>query len=232
MKKGFKYYVSFWAVLLILFNAIAFVSVGWIGQEKYTASFWIGYVFITLTFIGQLACANVAFKADTLQRMFYNLSLITTSYTGLLLSFIVGGLCMLISPLPYWVGAVLCALILAFNAITVVKASAAIDIVSAVGDKVKANTLFVKSLTLDAENLMAKAKSEAVKAECKKIYEAVRYSDPMSSDALASIESEISMKFAKLAEAVSANNMEQIIEVSKEVMILLEERNKKCEILK
>ena len=232
MKKGFKYYVSFWAVLLILFNVIAFVSIGWVGQEKYTASFWIGYVFITLTFIGQLACANIAFKADTLQRMFYNLSLVTTSYTGLVLTCVLGGLCMLISPLPYWVGTILCVAVLAVNAIAVLKASAVIDYVSAIDDKVKAQTFFVKSLSADVESLMAKAKSETVKAECKKVYEAVRYSDPMSNDALASLESEISIHFAKLADAVADDNIELVVETVNEVMILLEARNKKCKILK
>ena len=100
MKKGFKFYAIAWFILLALFNVIAFVSVGWIGQEKYTASFWIGYAFITLSFVGQLACAYSAFKADSAKKLFYNISLIRTSYIGLIVSFIVGGLCMLISPLP------------------------------------------------------------------------------------------------------------------------------------
>lgn len=106
MKKVFKNYAVIWAVLLVVFNVIAFVSPGWITHEKYTASFWIGYVFITLAFLGQLACAYVAFKAENLTKLFYNLPLFSLSYTGLIVSFVVGGLCMLISPLPYWVGAV------------------------------------------------------------------------------------------------------------------------------
>ena len=36
MKKALKSYIAVWAVLLVLFNVIAFVSVGWEGQEKYT----------------------------------------------------------------------------------------------------------------------------------------------------------------------------------------------------
>ena len=53
MKKAFKSYFVIWATLLVLFNIIAFISVGWEGQEKYTASFWVGYVFITLALVGQ-----------------------------------------------------------------------------------------------------------------------------------------------------------------------------------
>ena len=84
MKKLFKSYLILWAILLVLFNVIAFVSVGWSGQEKYTASFWIGYIAIMLMFGGQLYCAYLAFKADTAKKLFYNLSLIRISYTGLM----------------------------------------------------------------------------------------------------------------------------------------------------
>ena len=100
MKRMFKFYCIVWVALLVLFNVISFISVGWAGQEKYTPSFWLGYVFISLSFVGQLFCAYFAFKNDALKKTFYNISLFTTSCSGLILSFVVGGLCMLISPLP------------------------------------------------------------------------------------------------------------------------------------
>lgn len=232
MKKGFTYYAIAWAVLLALFNVIAFVSVGWIGREKYTASFWIGYVFITLSFIGQLGCAWFALKESDLQKFFYNVPLITTSYTGLILSFIFGGLCMLISPLPYWVGAILCSALLALNVLAVVKATAVADLVSAVDEKIKVQTFFINSLTVDAECLMAKAKSAEMKAECKKVYEAVRYSDPMSHEALSGIESQLSIQFVKLSEAVASNSVELAMEIAADFMMLLVERNKQCKVMK
>ena len=232
MKKGFKYYAIAWAVLLALFNVIAFVSVGWIGQEKYTASFWIGYVFITLSFIGQLGCAWFALKESNLQKLFYNVSLITTSYTGLILSFIFGGLCMLISPLPYWVGVIACSILLALNVLAVVKATAAVDLVSAVDEKIKVQTFFIKSLTVDAECLMTKAKSAEMKAQCKKVFEAIRYSDPMSHDALSGIESQLSILFAKLSDAVANGSIEAASAIAEDFLILLNERNKKCRLLK
>jgi hypothetical protein len=232
MKNRFNLYAIAWAVLLALFNVIAFVSVGWVGQEKYTASFWIGYVFITVMFIGQLICSHMAFKADSAKKLFYNISLIRTSYIGLIVSFIVGGLCMLISPLPYWVGVIVCAIVLAANVLSVVKAVGAIDEIERVDTKVKAQTFFIKSLTVDADTLMASAKSEAVKAECRKVYEAIRYSDPMSNDALSSIEAQITVKFTEFSDAVKTDNTEKVVEIANEVVILVGDRNKKCKLLK
>ena len=232
MKKVFKFYSIIWAVLLALFNVISFVSVGWAEIPKYTPSFWVGYTFITLSFIGQIVCAYFALKDNDIKKTFYNVSLISTSYTGLILSFVFGGLCMIISPLPYWVGIILCAIILAFNIIAVVKATAAIDIVGGIDKKVKEDTFFIKSLTVDAESLMSRANSENIKAECKKVYEAVRYSDPMSNNALASIEGDIAIKFPRFSEAVISEDLETVVMLADEIIVLLGDRNKKCMLLK
>lgn len=232
MKKIFKVYSLIWVILLALFNVISFVSVGGEGTPKYTPSFWIGYVFITLSFVGQIVCAYFALKDDDIKKTFYNVSLISTGYTGLILSFVFGGLCMIISPLPYWVGIILCVIVLAFNIIAVIKASAAVDIVSKIDDKVKTKTFFIKSLTVDAEILIARAKNETIKAECKKVYEAVRYSDPMSNDALASIEGDITKKFSKFSEAVISEDSVTVATLADEIIILLGGRNEKGRLLK
>ena len=232
MKKGFKFYATAWVILLALFNVIAFASAGWTGHEKYTPSFWIGYIFITISFIGQLACAYSAFKADSAKKLFYNISLIKTSYIGLIVSFVVGGLCMLISPLPYWVGVVACAVVLAANILSILKGTAAVAEVERIDSKIKAQTSFIKMLTIDSDTLMAQAKSDGVKAECRKVYKATRYSDPMSNDELASVESQISAKFEELSDAVKADDFTSVTEIANEVVILIGDRNKKCKVLK
>ena len=232
MKKRFSLYASAWAILFVLFNVIAFVSTGWIGYEKYTASFWIGYVLISVAFFGQLACAYWALKERNAQKLFYRISLIKTSYSGLIATFVVGGLCMLISPLPYWIGILACAIVLLTNLFAVVKAVAVVSEVEHIDQKVKEHTFFIKSLTVDAENLMARAKSDATKAECRKVYEAARYSDPMSSEMLASIEGQITLRFAALSDAVAADDSQAVSVAAAEVLILIKERNSKCKLLK
>ena len=232
MKKRIGLYIAAWAALLALFNVIAFVSVGWAGEEKYTPSFWIGYSLISVAFVGQLLCALYAFKADSANKLFYNLSLVTTSYSGLIASFVFGGLCMLISPLPYWVGVILCAIVLVLNLLAVIKATAAVSEVSAIDEKIKTQTFFIKTLIIDAESLTEQAKSDEVKAECKKICDEIRYSDPMSNNALASVESQITIQFSALTEAVEADDCELVRAVVKNITVLLADRNKNCKLLK
>lgn len=230
MKKLFKSYLIIWAIFFVLFQVLAFAGGALAGG--YAASFWVGYGFITLAFAGQLACGYFALKTDDRKKLFYNFSLLTVSRTGLILTFVFGGLCMFIPALPYWVGVIVCAILLAFSAVAVIKASTAVELVSEIDEKVKSQTLFLKSLTADAEGLINRAKSDSAREQCRKVYEAARYSDPMSHDALAALEGEITVKFAALTEAVSADDAAHVDELATTVTILLADRERKCKLLK
>ena len=233
MKKAFGTYALIWAILLAVFNVICFVTPNEMGGlTKIDSTFWVAYAFITAAFIGQLVCAYIAFKAQNLKKMFYNLPLIPVSYTGLIVMLIFGAAAMAIPGLPSWVGAIVCVLILAFTAIAVIKAGAAGTAVEAIDEKVAVKTAFIKNLTVDAEGILARAKSDAVKTECKKGYEAVRYSEPMSNEGLSVIEAKITVKMDELSVAVNADDVAKAKEVADEMIILVGDRNKKCKALK
>lgn len=234
MKKNFKFYALIWAILLAVWCAVVFlvrpVIPGYV--INYDSRFWIALVFIAAAFIGNLACAYFAFKAENVKKMFLNLPLITVSWSALIAMLVVGSGLMLIPNCPAWIAAIVCIVVLAFNAIAVIKAVWAADTVNKVDEKVKAQTSYIKNLTVDAESILSRAKSEPVKAVCKKVYEAVRYSDPMSNDALSVIEAKITVKMDEFASAVGADDAEKAKEIADETVILVGDRNKKCKALK
>jgi len=230
MKKYFKSYLAVWAVLLGLFNIIAFVSAGWDGQEKYTSSFWTGYIFILLAFGGNLFCSYKALQADNVKKMFYKLPMLNLAYSGLIASFIIGGLCMFISSLPYYVGVIACAVIFAVYVIAVIKADIASDVVQNSDKNVLRQTQFIKLITADAMSLKNSAASDSARANTNKVYEAFRYSDPMSEDSLSSIENDISEKFIQFGNLIKAGNDGS--ELADEVCRLVAERNIKCKVMK
>lgn len=233
MNKNFKLYIICWAILLALFNVICFVTPNEAaGLNKFGGAFWIGYIFITAAFIGQLVCAYIAFKAENLKKLFYNLPLITLSYTGLVLMLVLGGAAMAIPNLPAWVGAIVCLLILGFNAIAVIKANWAAEIVESVDEKIIDKTEFIKNLITETESLISHAKNEQIKEECKKVYEAVRYSDPMSNIRLADIECRINEEFSVFTDAVLSDNSDNTEMCGKELLNLLSERNSRCKNIK
>lgn len=233
MKKRFLVYGIIWAICLAVFNVIAFVTPKEIaGDSKFDGAFWIGYIFITIAFFGQLVCAFFAFKAESLKKTFYRLPMISISYTGLIVMLIAGSLCMAIPNLPEWVGIIVCVLVLAFSVITVIKAAAVSEIVSNVDEKVRAKIAFIKALTVDAQNLMNTAKTEALCAETKKVFEAIRYSDPMSDEALADIESQIQSQFNAFSDAVQESDEELAHATADSLIETLINRNQKCKLLK
>ncbi len=226
MKKNFKYYIAIWVVLIAIYNVVVFTVEALPGYEiNYDARFWISWRFILAAFVGQLICAYTSFKPKNNEKLFLSIPLITQSYSGAIAMTIIGSVCMLIPDFPYWIATVVCVLVFAFSAIGVIKAKAAAKIVSDVSAKVKAQTFFIKALTVDAETLMVRAKNDEIKAECKRVYEAVRYSDPMSNDALASIEGQITVAFSKLSQAVAEDNTATVKELSNELIILVSDRN-------
>lgn len=233
MNKKIKYYSVIWLISLAIFNVVAFITPSTVnGVSKYDASFWIGYGFITATFIGQLYCAYKAFKANSLQRLFYNVSLISVSYIGLIVMLIVGSLCMTIPQVPCWIGVIACVLVLGVTAIAVIKTSAAIEIVESIDEKVKAQTFFIKSLTMDADGLVTLAKTAEMQACAKTVYEAIRYSDPMTNPALTNVEAQIVAKFEEFSKAVGDDNIASAKDVSNELLLLIRNRNQKCKLLK
>lgn len=232
MKKTFKFYLIVWAMAFAVFNLMAFLPLAWVGTERLTDSFWVGYATIMISLFGQLVCAFIALTESNLKKQFYNLSLLMTSYSGLGATFSIGAVCMINTLLPFWVCIIVCATVLIFNIVAVIKAAAVVAVVSSIDEKVKVQTFFIKSLTVDAEGLMARAKTEEIRAVCKKVYEAVRYSDPMSNEMLASAESAITIRFAAFSGAVAENNTDAAKEAAEELLILISDRNRKCKLLK
>ena len=228
MKNTFKFYALIWAIGFVIFSLITFIPMVSAGVEI-TFSFIIGYIFCALLFAEQLGCGYFAFKENNLQKVFYNIPIVKTSFSSLVVMIIASVVLSLIG-VPNWLVAIICAVIALFSAVSVLKANFVSEEVAKIDEKIKADTFFIKNLTVDAESLISKASTDEAKVEATKVYEAIRYSDPMSNDALASLESEITIKFKAFENAVVSGIA--CAETANELLILVEERNKKVKVLK
>ena len=229
MKKNFKFYALGWVALLGLFNLLAFIIPAWPTLEKFTPSFWIGWGVTIGAFFGQLICAWAAFKEESAKKTFYNISLFTVSYAGLITMFVVAMICIIVTPLPYWIAAIACAVVLIANAVAVVKAKIAVDAVVDVDEKVEKATAFIYEMREESESLFAREKADDAKAAiCKKVRDAFKFSDPMSNADLASVEGEIKTHFNLLKKAITEGKMDVATSESEELLALISERNNKC----
>ena len=92
--------------------------------------------------------------------------------------------------------------------------------------KVQKKAFYIRELQADIELLADNESDAAVKAALTQLAEKIRFSDPMSNEQLADLENKISIKAAELKTASSK------LEFITELNSLLDERNKKCKILK
>lgn len=231
MKTIFKSYIAAWAVFVVIFNIIIFVLPSeFAGFYKFAGAFWSAYAIVMATLIGQLVCAYFAFKSPRKELFFLKLPLITISYTTLILSTVAGAICIIVPDLPNWVGIILCVLLLGFTTIAIIKATSAADIVTHVGDQVQEKSSFIRFMTAEAEMLMSKAKTPEAKSATKKVYEALRYSDPISEESLSDIEHQIAVDFKELSAAVISGK--DFVTVAETLLSELNERNTKCRMIK
>ena len=98
--------------------------------------------------------------------------------------------------------------------------------------KIKARTSFVRLSTADAEGYMEKAKSAEAKECCRKVQEALRFADPMSTETLQDIEQQITSRMFSLGEAVSTDDINLIRSISEEVVSLVNDRERLCRAIK
>ncbi len=233
MKSKFKNIAIVWGVIIVLFNVLIFVTPSTIASYyRFTTTFWIAYAFIMLSFFGHLAVSYYGVKDDNLNKLFLNVPLFHISMISVIVMGIVGTLCMVIPYLPYFVGIIVCVFVLGFSVIALTKAQTASSVVEEIDQKIKTKTFFIKALTVDMESLLSRCTSDDIKKEVTKVYEAVRYSDPMSVEALSGVESQITLKISELSEAVEKGDFDAVSKAAKEAVIFVEDRNKKCKLLK
>lgn len=233
MKKAFKFYLIAWAILFVIFNVVVIVlpketTIAGVTYVKLGGLSWITLILFELCFVGHLVCTWIALKQNKLSGMFYRLPLIRLSYACIIVTTVIGCVMMAVPQMPDWIPLIVVLIIMALYAVAVLKAAAAAAVVEQIDEKVRVQTTFVRDLTADASTLMTRAKSEPVKNDCKKVYEAVRYSDPMTSGALTDVESRIRTEFDAFTDAVLSDNADAVNASANELLSLLTERNRTC----
>ena len=218
--KGMAYAVL--AIAFVLFNVIAFA----IPTAK-TATFWITYVFTAVAFASQIAIWKFAFKgADTLKSKFFGIPLVYVGIAYLIIQIIAFAVFMALPLTASWIAIVVCALILGTSAICLIGTETGREEINRVEEKVEKKVFYIKSLQVDIEMLASTETDDGTKIALTKLAEKIRFSDPMSDEALVDLEAEIS---AKVKELKTAENKAEIITV---LDSLITERNKKAKLLK
>lgn len=220
-KNSTKGYVIL-GILLALVSIIAFA----VPTAK-TATFWIAYVFTAAAFAAQIGIWKTAFgKEETLKNKFLGFPVVHIGIVYAVIQVIALAVFMFVPTLPAWSAIVVCSVIAGISAVCMISADAGRNEIERVEEKVQKKAFYIRELQADIELLADNESDAAVKAALTQLAEKIRFSDPMSNEQLADLEDKISTKLAEL------KNTSSKLEIMTELNSLLDERNKKCRILK
>ena len=209
-------------ILFVLVSIVAFV----VPTQK-TATFRIAYAFTAVAFAAQIVIWKIAIRKDeTLKSKFLGFPIIHIGTVYAIIQMVAFAVFLFAPTLPVWSAIVTCVIIAGVAAVCMISTSAGSNEIGRVEAKVQKKVFYIRELQADVE-LLADAETDAdIKTALTQLAEKIRFSDPMSNEQLADLEDKIS---AKIAELKTAANKVKIIT---ELTLLLDERNKKCKILK
>ena len=212
-------------ILGILFALVSIIAFA-VPTSK-TATFWIAYVFTAAAFAAQIGIWKTALgKEETLKSKFLGFPVVHIGIVYAAIQVIAFAVFMFVPTLPAWSAIVVCSVIASVSAVCMISADAGRNEIERVEAKVQKNVFYIRELQADIELLADNESDAAVKTALTQLAEKIRYSDPMSNEQLADLENKISTKVAELKTASSK------LEIITELNSLLDERNKKCKILK
>ena len=220
MKKRSGYLIL--TIVLIVFAVIAFAA----PFEK-TPVFWVSFVFGLLAICFQIPLWNEALGGETLKSKFLGFPVLHIGVAYLIIQLIVSIIMMAVPGIPLWIAIVVDVVILAITCAFVTSGGVARTAMEETEEKVQLKTSFIKCLKADVDILLSKETDSEVKEALRKLSDEIRFSDPMSNNALEGIEAEISDKLISISEA--GENKKNVIS---EISGLIKQRNIKCKALK
>ena len=212
-------------VVLALYLLVAFL----IPFAK-TAVFWLSFGFTLAAFGVTAFSLYIAFlkKPDAKSRFYgFPIAKIGVIYGGAQL--LLGLVFMALGKwLPVWVAALVYAIALGAAVIGLVSADAVAEEIHTQDEQLKKNVTFMRTLQSKVNQMAAQCSLP----EIKQFSEEVRYSDPVSSDALADIERDLSAAVDDLQAAIVDGDNAAASQLVKKADNLLKERNRLCKLNK
>lgn len=214
-----------YVILGILFALVSIVAFA-VPTAK-TATFWIAYVFTAAAFAAQIVVWKTALgKDETLKSKFLGFPVVHIGIVYAIIQTVAFAVFLFVPTLPAWSAIMACSVIAGISAVCMISADAGRNEIERVEAKVQKKVFYIRELQADIELLADNESDAAAKTALTQLAEKIRYSDPMSNEQLADLENKISTKVAEL------KTVSNKVEIITELNSLLDERNKKCKILK
>lgn len=217
------------AVAAVIFSVIAFA----VPFPK-NATFLTAYIAELIALVLQIPIFKIAFDGkDAPNSKILGFPVLRVGYIYLgiqtVLSLIFFGLAF--TPVPAWIAAVVCVIVLGGAIICSIAAEIAREEVEQIEYKQTVDTSLMTDLRTRSAQLANRTNDLPLKKQLEKLAENIRFSDPVSSPSIAADEHKLLSMFEQLEQAVAVNG-ENVSRVCDEVQAALEERNVACRVNK
>lgn len=224
--------IRWWVVLgvvLVVYNVLAFAL-----PFPKTAVFAVSYLFTMIAILAQIYVIRTAFyRGEGVKSKFYGFPIAKLGVIYLAVQLIAGLVFMALGLIvPVWLPLALYVVLLGIAAAGFVAADAVRDEVVRQEVKLEKDVSRMREFQAKGRALVTLNKVPEAARPLEKLAENLRFSDPVSSEALTEIEDQLAECLAQLQEAVSAQKTEQILSVCQEAERILAERNQLCKLSK
>lgn len=229
-KNSIRWRVIFGAALVV-YNVIVFA----VPFPK-NAAFFVSWLF-TLAAIGaQVYVVRAAFyQGEGVKSKFYGWPIAKIGAVYLAVQLVLGLAFMALGfavSVPAWLPLVLYAVLLGVSAVGFIAADAARDEVVRQDVKLKKDVTCIRSLQSKAMAILRQTEGGPAQEEAEKFAEALRFSDPVSSESLRELESELLCCVNEIQQAITDGDCAGAIALLKRANALLLERNCLCKLNK
>ena len=220
-----------WVVLAIIF--VVYSVITFALPFAHTATFWLSYVFAVAAIAVQVYILHTAFmKEKSVKSKFYGFPVANIGFFYLVAQLVLGLVMMgLAAKIAVWIPVVLYVILLGMAAVGFIAADAMRDEVERQDVRLKKDVSVMRGLQSKVNGIVGLCGAD-VRDDVARLAEELRYSDPVSNDALAEIEGELSACVDELQVAVVDGDTAAIRELCRKTSVTLLERNRLCKLNK
>lgn len=225
MKKDTIRWIIGLGVLLVLYILVAFLI-----PFVHTAVFWVSFVFTLIAFAVVAVSIYIAFvKNPDAKSRFYGFPIAKIGVLYGAVQLLAGIVFMALAAIvPAWVAVLVYAIALGAAVIGLISAETVVEEIHIQDAKLKKNVSLMRSLQSKVNQIATQSENADVKA----LAEEFRYSDPVSSDAIADAETDLAAAVDELQTAYVDGDSEAVAKLCRKASALLAERNRLCKLNK
>lgn len=217
------------AILFVVYTVIAFA----IPFHK-NGTFILSYLFSVVALGMQIYVFRISFqRGSDVKSKFYGFPIAKIGVVYLLVQIIVSLIMMALSIIvPIWLALIIQAIILAAAGVGVIAADVMRNEIQRQDTVLRKDVSAMRTMQSKMRMVAGQCADTEITEDINRLSEALRYSDPVSSQAIAGIEMELSNLIDELQQAVMDQEYSSARELCKKALLTLEERNRLCKLNK